>query len=64
MTRFHACATCIHYRQQKTGHGIRRYCQRLGYETKPYYQFRCWTPKSHVQALIEKERNREEKKNE
>ncbi|MBA2875483.1 hypothetical protein [Thermaerobacillus caldiproteolyticus] len=64
MSRFHACATCIHYGIRKSDQGLYTYCQRLGYETKPYYQFRCWTPKPHVQALMEKEQQRKENQNE
>ncbi|MFC4183989.1 hypothetical protein [Saccharococcus thermophilus] len=60
MNRFHACATCIHYGIQKTEKGLYTYCQRLGYETKPHYQFNCWTPKPNVQKLMEKEMRKED----
>ncbi|MGN7465033.1 hypothetical protein ACTHO5_11450 [Cytobacillus praedii] len=36
------------------------FCKRLGYATRPNYQFNCWTPKKHVQELINK--RMEEKK--
>lgn len=34
--------------------GIMTYrCVRLGYETKPKYQFNCWEPKPHILKLME-----------
>jgi hypothetical protein len=53
--RFHACATCIHFLAKKTESGMLYRCLRLGYETKTYYQFNCWTPKDHIRKLMEKE---------
>lgn len=52
--RFHCCATCIHFRVEKEAGKTRYRCERLTYETKPNYQFNCWTPKDHVQHLINK----------
>ncbi|MBS4190967.1 hypothetical protein KHA94_12315 [Bacillus sp. FJAT-49705] len=51
---FHACATCIHFQAKKNKTGMNYFCKRLGYETKPNYQFQCWTPKEHVQKLMKK----------
>nr|WP_066294551.1 hypothetical protein [Bacillus sp. FJAT-29937] len=51
---FHACATCIHFQAEKFEKGITYHCKRLSYETKPNYQFQCWTPKEHVKKLMEK----------
>ncbi|WP_139490407.1 hypothetical protein [Brevibacillus dissolubilis] len=50
--RFHCCATCEHYRVQKNETGTGYHCSRLGYETKPTYQFNCWSPKPQVQRLM------------
>nr|WP_071459914.1 hypothetical protein [Bacillus mediterraneensis] len=54
-SRFHACATCIHFSPQKTGEGMSYFCERLGFATKPHYQFQCWNPKPHIKELIKKE---------
>ncbi|KEO82278.1 hypothetical protein [Tumebacillus flagellatus] len=51
---FHCCATCQHYRILKTPSGTATRCDRLGYETKPAYQFNCWNPKDQVRQLIDK----------
>ncbi|USG63921.1 hypothetical protein NDK47_17370 [Brevibacillus ruminantium] len=51
--RFHCCATCIHFRVEKGANGVAYRCSRLGYMTKPSYQFRCWVPKEQVQRLME-----------
>jgi len=45
---------------EKTEKGLYTYCRRLGYETKPYYQFNCWTPKPNVRKLMEKEMRKED----
>ncbi|UCZ55427.1 hypothetical protein LGQ02_10760 [Bacillus shivajii] len=55
MKKFHCCATCIHFRAQKTKERMTYYCSRLGYETKPTYEFNCWEPKEQVKKLMEKE---------
>ncbi|MED3553561.1 hypothetical protein [Cytobacillus praedii] len=57
---YHVCATCIHFHAEKAKKGMNYFCKRLGYETRPNYQFNCWTPKKHVQELIDK--RMEEKK--
>jgi hypothetical protein len=49
---FHCCATCIHFDIKKTETGMRYLCARLGYETKPNYQFHCWNPKKNVIDLM------------
>ncbi|AKP47518.1 MULTISPECIES: hypothetical protein [Bacillus] len=56
VNRFHACATCIHFSAEKTESGMLFRCLRLGYETKTYYRFNCWTPKDHVRKLMKKEK--------
>lgn len=55
-SRFHCCATCRHFAINKTGERIIPYCARLGYETKPDYQFNCWDPKERVKQAMKKER--------
>ncbi|MCP8616140.1 hypothetical protein [Salirhabdus salicampi] len=57
MKDYHCCATCIHFEaiKQKPSGMVYR-CVRLGYETKPSYQFRCWDPKEHIVKLINKEK--------
>ncbi|MEK4147604.1 MULTISPECIES: hypothetical protein [Robertmurraya] len=51
---FHACASCIHFRATREEQGMKYYCSRLGYETKPHYQFNCWSPKERVRKLMKK----------
>lgn len=53
---FRVCATCIHFQAEKKRLGMSYYCKRLGYNTKPNYKFNCWTPKKHIQKLMEKRR--------
>ena len=53
--RFHACATCIHYKVIKEDKKITYQCSRLGYETNPKYQFHCWQPTEVVKQLMKKE---------
>ncbi|MGZ4123847.1 MAG: hypothetical protein ACXVOI_11675 [Tumebacillaceae bacterium] len=55
MSRFHCCATCEHYRAEKTPAGLQTKCSRLGFATHPKYQFNCWSPKANVRKLMEKE---------
>lgn len=54
INHFHACATCRHFQPVKEEKGIRYYCARLKYETKPGYQFNCWDPKDQVVKLLKK----------
>ncbi|MFC0189620.1 hypothetical protein ACFFJY_15045 [Fictibacillus aquaticus] len=54
MTDFHCCATCVNFLAQKTPAGMRYYCVRLKYETKPQYKFNCWEPKDQVKQLMNK----------
>ncbi|HEY9576377.1 MAG TPA: hypothetical protein VIR64_01765 [Pseudobacillus sp.] len=54
ISHFHACATCRHFQPLKTEKGMRYYCARLQYETKPRYQFNCWDPKDQVVKLLKK----------
>ncbi|MYL35623.1 hypothetical protein GLW08_10075 [Pontibacillus yanchengensis] len=58
MKDFHCCATCIHYRVEKTSSGTKRYCERLGYETNPKWQFNCWTPTETVKKLMDKQQSK------
>ncbi|KAB7709239.1 hypothetical protein F9802_02190 [Bacillus aerolatus] len=52
--RFHACATCRHFQPVKQEKGMRYFCSRLQYETKPNYKFNCWDPKDEVIKLMKK----------
>lgn len=57
MSRYHCCATCIHFRvEKKKDKGTSYACSRLGFATKPTYQFHCWTPKETVKNRMEKEK--------
>ena len=51
-SRFHCCAACIHFRSVRSVDRVRTYCDRLGYETKPTYQFDCWVPNDRVLAKL------------
>ncbi|WP_232695439.1 hypothetical protein [Brevibacillus daliensis] len=54
--RFHCCATCTNYHVEPKNEGKPTYrCSRLGFETKPTYQFHCWNPNEHVRRLMKKE---------
>ncbi|MFK3961314.1 hypothetical protein [Guptibacillus hwajinpoensis] len=57
-SRFHCCATCIHFKVVKAEKTSYR-CARLGFETKPTYQFNCWEPKEVVKRKMEKEKSLE-----
>ncbi|WP_423407179.1 hypothetical protein AABM38_15160 [Heyndrickxia sp. MSNUG] len=54
-SRFHACATCIHFRPEKSGDSLKYYCARLGFETKTHYQFDCWNPRENIKKLMARE---------
>ncbi|RBW69000.1 hypothetical protein DS031_13765 [Bacillus taeanensis] len=54
--RYHCCATCIHYRIKKQPRPLSYICARLGYKTKPTYQFNCWEPNKNVQNLLKNNR--------
>ena len=54
MKDFHCCASCQHFKAEKTTKGMNYYCNRLGYETKPTYKFNCWSPNDQVIKLINK----------
>lgn len=48
-TKYHCCASCIHFRAiRHHAQAVQTYCQRLGYDTKPSYQFECWVVKPQV----------------
>ncbi|EPZ44118.1 hypothetical protein N007_11385 [Alicyclobacillus acidoterrestris ATCC 49025] len=51
--RFHCCASCTHFRAMRTDEGVKTVCARLGYETRPTYQFHCWTPNDRVQKRMQ-----------
>lgn len=51
---YHCCATCVNFAVRKDDGRTSYHCSRLGYETKPTYQFNCWDPKEKVRQLIEK----------
>ncbi|MBY6037257.1 hypothetical protein KUV80_11355 [Fictibacillus nanhaiensis] len=55
INRYHCCATCVHFKPEKTDHGMRYHCERLGFETKPNYEFNCWNPKPHIVSRIKNE---------
>ncbi|MFD1037836.1 hypothetical protein ACFQ3N_05355 [Virgibacillus byunsanensis] len=58
-SRFHCCATCEHFRIEKQKEASKRiYCKRLGFDTKPTYQFDCWEPKERVKKSMKKEESR------
>ncbi|MFS0863319.1 hypothetical protein AB3M96_11450 [Fredinandcohnia sp. 179-A 10B2 NHS] len=58
-TRFHACATCVNFKAEKIDSKMNYSCIRLGYETKPEYQFNCWDPKEHIRKLMKKQTSEE-----
>lgn len=52
--KFHACATCKNFIAQRKSGEMTYKCSRLGFDTKPSYQFNCWDPKDHVKKLMKK----------
>ncbi|WP_419878918.1 hypothetical protein [Brevibacillus centrosporus] len=50
---YHCCATCQHFRVEKTTGKVSYRCSRLTYETRPEYQFQCWSPKENVKRLMD-----------
>ncbi|MGR6898911.1 hypothetical protein [Rummeliibacillus sp. BSL5] len=54
MKDFHCCATCQYFKAERVAEGMKYYCSRLGYETKPAYKFDCWDPKEHIIKLMNK----------
>ncbi|GAA0359357.1 hypothetical protein [Bacillus horti] len=55
-SRFHCCATCKNFVSQRNDENDMVYlCSRLGYETKPSYQFNCWEPKENIKRLMDQE---------
>ena len=55
MSKYHCCATCVHFRVVKKAEGTEYVCSRLKFETKPRYQFDCWNPKENIRKLMDKE---------
>lgn len=55
--RYHCCATCEHFRVEKREQGVIYRCSRLGYDTRPDWQFQCWTPREQIKRLMKKEAN-------
>jgi hypothetical protein len=58
-SRYHACATCKHFSAERVDGKMQYHCERLGYETRPDYQFNCWNPKDHIRDLMKKEDDRD-----
>ncbi|KMJ55101.1 hypothetical protein AB3N04_03005 [Alkalihalophilus sp. As8PL] len=56
---FHCCATCIHFQAMRRGEAMHYLCKRLGFDTKPTYQFSCWEPKENVKQLMKKRQSSE-----
>lgn len=57
--RYHCCATCRHFLiENQDGNTVTR-CSRLGYETNPKWQFRCWNPKDRVRHAMAEERRKD-----
>lgn len=54
MDKYHCCATCINFEVIRNASGVIYKCSRLGYDTKPTYQFDCWTPNDNVKKLMNK----------
>jgi len=54
---YHCCATCIHFRAERLTSGLRIYCGRLNYDTKPNHQFNCWQPKDRIRELMNRQTN-------
>ncbi|PSR21754.1 MAG: hypothetical protein C7B45_09740 [Sulfobacillus acidophilus] len=46
------CATCVWIQHEKPHVFV---CSRLGYETKPRYKFRCWTPRPQYRTSVQDE---------
>jgi len=53
---YHCCASCIHFRVEKTAGNVTYRCSRLTYETQPHYQFHCWSPRGSVRRLMDARR--------
>ncbi|WP_099362791.1 hypothetical protein [Fredinandcohnia onubensis] len=58
-SKYHACATCVHFVAERKGGKMIYSCARLGYDTKPAYKFNCWTPKPHIVKLMKTETTEE-----
>jgi ribosomal protein L37AE/L43A len=54
MKNYHCCATCMHFKTERNETGITYKCSRLGYTTKPDYQFNCWNPRMDIQEKMKK----------
>lgn len=56
MKNYHCCATCKWFVVEKEPNRRVSYrCSRLGYETKPAYQFNCWEPKEQIRQKIQQQ---------
>ncbi|WP_162927691.1 MULTISPECIES: hypothetical protein [Bacillaceae] len=55
MKNFHCCASCVNYEVKKENGKMIYRCSRLGFDTKPTYQFNCWDPKEAVKKLMGKD---------
>lgn len=45
---YHCCATCQHFQILREADKPVSLCRRLGYETRPSYKFKCWTPRPDI----------------
>nr|WP_077618536.1 hypothetical protein [Bacillus sinesaloumensis] len=54
-SKYHACATCVHFIAERKDGKMSYRCSRLNYDTKPEYQFNCWEPKPHILKLMTSE---------
>lgn len=54
--KYHCCATCRWFHIEKDpGQPSVKSCIRLGFETKPHYQFNCWDPREDIKKRIAEE---------
>nr|WP_147805302.1 hypothetical protein [Alkalicoccus halolimnae]TXF81318.1 hypothetical protein FTX54_16005 [Alkalicoccus halolimnae] len=58
-SNYHCCATCIHFSAEKTSSGMKYHCVRLGFQTRPEYQFNCWEPREDIKKkMLQKQHER------
>ena len=50
---YHHCASCRHFGFRQEGEKNIPFCTRLGYDTKPKFQFDCWDPKERVRKQLQ-----------
>ncbi len=49
---YHCCATCEHFASGREDGRVYTRCRRLGYDTKSFYRFNCWSPRPDVIARM------------